>query len=164
MVSPWLPVSPTFCLSIRLSVEKWFPHDNSISFWHTMMILYKCIAHDRKKTPYWCLGQGQICTFKFASFPHGRTVTFWHKVMILNTRWPWPKGDLYYFWGQKVKGRGQTRTLSFDHFPHDNSISFWHTIIILDTWVDYDPRRTSIDFGVKRSKVKVIFELWTVSA
>ena len=31
--------------------------------------------------------------------------------------------------------------------PHDNYISFWYTMMILHTWVDHDPRRTSIDFG-----------------
>ena len=99
------------CLSVHppvcLSVEKWFPHDNSVSFWHTMMILHTCIG----------------------------------------------------FWGQKVGSQGQICTLMFASFPHDNSITFWTTMIILHTWVDHDPRRTFIDFGVNISKVKVKFGL-----
>ena len=40
----------------------------------------------------------------------------------------------------------------------DNSIHFWHTTMILLTFVDHDQKRTSTDFGVKRSKFKVKFE------
>ena len=45
-------------------VEKWFQLKNSISFWHAMMILHTCIAHDRRKTPidFEVKCQGQICT------------------------------------------------------------------------------------------------------
>ena len=44
---------------------------------------------------------------------------------------------------------------------YNNFISFWHELMILNTCVDHDPRRTSTDFGVNTSKVKVIFGLWT---
>ena len=40
-----LSVYPSVCLY----VEKGFPNDNCISFWHTMMILHTCIVHDRRK-------------------------------------------------------------------------------------------------------------------
>ena len=36
---------------------------------------------------------------------------------------------------------------------------FWHTIMILQRCNRHDMRRTSIDFGVNRSKVKVKFGL-----
>ena len=70
---------------------------------------------------------------------------------------PWQEEDPYWFLGEMVKkkGQGQICTLKFAWFPHDNSITFWHTIMILHTWVDHDPRSTSIDFGINRSKVKV---------
>ena len=38
------------CLSVRLSVEKWFLRDNSTFFWRTMMILFTCIVHDPRRT------------------------------------------------------------------------------------------------------------------
>ena len=38
-------------MSIRLSVEKWSLHSNSISFWHTMIILHTHIAYDQRNTP-----------------------------------------------------------------------------------------------------------------
>ena len=71
---------------------------------------------------------------------------------------PSPEKDPYWFWGQRdlrVKGQGQICTLKFPSFPHDNAISFWYKVMILNTCVYHDPRRTSIDFGIKRFKVKV---------
>ena len=73
---------------------------------------------------------------------------------------PWLEEDLYWFWGQKVKGQGQTWTLNFLPFLHDNSIIFWPTVMILHTYVVHDLRRTPIDFGIKRPKVKVKLGLW----
>ena len=32
-------------LSVCLSVEKWFPQDNSISFWHTMTSILQVWTH-----------------------------------------------------------------------------------------------------------------------
>ena len=49
-------------------------------------------------------------------------------------------------------------------FPHENSISFWYTMMVLHTCIDHEPRRTSIDFGVKMSRYYLDFELFTVSA
>ena len=69
-------------------------------------------------------------------------------------RWSWPKEDLYWFLGQYVKSQGQIRTSNFVPFLHDNSITFWYTIMVLHTRVDHDPKRTSIDWGVNRSKSK----------
>ena len=44
------------------------------------------------------------------------------------------------------------------------SFSFSHTMMILHTCIDHDPRRTSIDFGVQRSRSYLDFKLFTVSA
>ena len=51
---------------------------------------------------------------------------------------------------------------------HHNSFSFWLTMMIVHTWqlcVGHDPRRTSIDFGVKRSRLQsnLDFKLFSVS-
>ena len=42
-------------------------------------------------------------------------------------------------------------------FLHNNFFPFWHTMMKLHTCIGHHPKRTSIDFKVKRSKVKVIF-------
>ena len=44
--------------------------------------------------------------------------------------------------------------LNFLLFPQDNSISFWHTTMTLHTRIDHHPRKTSIDFWIKWSKVE----------
>ena len=108
-------------------------------------------------------GQGHIWTSNFWPFPHNNS----HFLLAYtddssHMYWPWPEKDLYWFWGLKVKGQDHIWTLNFLLFPHDNFISFLHTMmILLHTCIDHDPRRTSIDFGVKKSKVRVIFGLWT---
>ena len=64
--------------------------------------------------------------------------------------WSWPKEDLYWFWGQKVKCQGQIQTLNFVKFPHNKSIyigpQWWY---LSDTCVPFDPRINPIDFWVK---------------
>ena len=73
----------------------------------------------------------------------------------------WPKEDLYWFLCQYVKGQGLIWTWNFVLFLHNNPITFLHTIMLLHTWVHHDPRRTSFDFRVIWSKVKVKYGLWT---
>ena len=66
-----------------------FQHDNSITYWHTMMILYAWVHHDPRRT-YWFLcqyvkGQGLIQTWNFVLFLHSNPITFLHTIMILHT-------------------------------------------------------------------------------
>ena len=51
--------------------------------------------------------------------------------------------------------KGHVFTLNFASFLHDNSITFWHTMMILYAWIHHDSKRTSIDYCVNMSKVKV---------
>ena len=46
-------------------------------------------------------------------------------------------------------------------FPHTNYISFWPTMMLLHTCIAHNWRKTPIDFGVNRSKVKVKLGLKT---
>ena len=63
----------------------------------------------------------------------------------------WPKEDLYWFWDQNVKGQGHISTFNCVPFLHGDSFSFWYTMMIL-WWYD----------GVKRSKVKGKFHVWSI--
>ena len=65
-------------------------------------------------------------------------------------------GSTYIDFGSK--GQGQIWTSNFLPFPHDNFISLWHTMRILHICVANDLTRTSIDFGVKRSKVNFVLQ------
>ena len=69
------------CPSVRLSVEKCFPHDNSISFWHTLYnddtshIYCPWLEEDF----YWFWGQkgqGLIQTLYFVLSPQDNSITF----------------------------------------------------------------------------------------
>ena len=79
-------------------------------------------------------GQGWISTSNFLQFLHGNSFSYWPSVM---------------------KGQGQIWTPNSLQFLQDNSFPYWLTMMILHTCADHDPGRTSIDFGVKRPKVKV---------
>ena len=92
----------------------------------------------------WLWGQkskGHILSLNFVPFPNGGPISFWHTVMI--------------WWGQEVKCKGYIYVyiscLNYWLFPYCYSITLWHTIMILHTCVSYEPMRTSIYFGVKRS-------------
>ena len=66
------------------------------------------------------------------------------------------------FWKPEIYYRKlQILSLNFLPYSHHTSIPFWHTIamMILHICVDDDPRMTSIDFSVKRSKVMVRFRV-----
>ena len=64
-----------------------------------------------------------------------------------------------FFFDQQVKGQGQICTLNSALFLY--AIMFWRIVMILDTCVAHDPRQTPIDFGVKRSRSNLYFELNT---
>ena len=91
-------------------------------------------------------------------FPHDNSISFWATVNDTSHVYcPWPEEYPYWIWGEKVKCQGQIYTLKFAQFPHDNYITFWHAIMILHTGVDHEPRRTSIEFGVKGQG-----QIWTL--
>ena len=101
--------------------------------------------------------------FWLRTFYRFRTITpfsFFHKMIILHTCIDHVREVPLSILGFKGQSQGHVWTLNFLPFPHDDSISFWHTLIILHTFIEHDPRKTSIDFGIKRSKVKAIFGLW----
>ena len=106
-----------------------------------------------------------VCLWK-KWFLEENSIVFCHTMMMLHTctmYWPWLVDDLYWFWNQKVLGQSHIWTLNFLLFLHDNVISFLHTMMILHTCIDHDPRRTSVDFGIKRSKSYLDSELFTIS-
>ena len=109
-------------LAVRLSVERWFPHDNSITFWHTMMILKTWVYHNPRRTSI--------------DFGVNRS---------------------------KVKVKFGLKTLYRFRTITPGTITFSNTMMILHTWVDNDPRRTSIDFWVNRSRSHSDYKLCTVS-
>ena len=138
-------------LSVRLSVEKWFPYDNSISFWHTMMILHTCIAHDwwiahdwRNTSIDFGVKKSKVkvksLTLKFESLPHDNS--------------------------SALKTSIDFRVKNFAPFPHNNPIIFWHTMMILDACVARYLRSTSIDLGLRgqRSRSDLVFELCIIFA
>ena len=45
--------------------------------------------------------------------------------------WPWPKEELLWFGGKKIKGEGHIPTSIFLPFLHDNSISSFHNSIFI---------------------------------
>ena len=62
-----------------------FPHNNSTTYWHTVMILHTWVGHDpRRNSSSLGLGQGQIRTLNFAKFSHNNCIIFWPTMMILD--------------------------------------------------------------------------------
>ena len=120
-----------------------FPHNNFITFWHTMMILHIWVDHDPRRTSvdFGVKGQGQIRTFNFVPFPHDSSVTFWHIIMAV---------CLF------------VRLSVEEWFPQDNFIAFWPTMMILHICIAHDRRKTHIDFGVKKSRSDLYFEVCMV--
>ena len=84
---------------------------------------------------------------QFLPFPHGTAIPFWRTMMI-----PWYYD---YIMGSRIKGKGYISCVNYWLSPHCISNTFWHTIMILQTCVSYEPRRTSINFGVKRSRLNL---------
>ena len=66
------------------------------------------------------------------------------------------KGNTFIFSGQQVKGQGNTDIFCNTLLWHSNSNSFDSTDLILHTQKKDNENKIPIDFGVKRSKVKVI--------
>ena len=87
--------------------------DNSISFWHTLMILHTCI----KREPRWTSvdfevkSLGHILSLNFVPFPHGGPISFWH---IL-------------WWYDGVKGKGYICVYFMFELLFPYCYSFWHT-------------------------------------
>ena len=135
-----------------------FPHYNSISFWHTIMILHTWIDHDPRRTTSLMIlesrSQGHIWTLNFAPFPHNHSIIFWHTMMVLDAFVACdPEEHPYWFWVKRSKVKVRFSVQTFHHF-HTVSLTFWpitlgllHTIVFAN-----DPRRTPIDFWVKRSR------------
>ena len=127
---------------------------NSISLWHTLLILHTCVENHMRATSFDFGSKGQIWTSNFLQFPHDNWFSIWHTKMILHTSCiPHYRNKTPNNVG--VKKSRSNFTLNFALFPHDNSITFWHTMMILYAWIHHDPRRTSIDFCVNMSKIKV---------
>ena len=150
----YLSVRPSVCLF----VEKWFLHDNSFSFWHTMMILRTCIDHDPMRTSI-DLGvkrwKVKVVIFGLWAFYRFRTIT----LFAFGMKW-------WYF----THVLAMTRSIYFGVKRSKVKVIFglelftvfaWKLHFLLAyTYIDHDPRRTSIDFGVKRSQVNVIHCIW----
>ena len=98
-------------------------------------------------------GQGHIWSLNFVSFPHDIHLFLAYNNDTSQMYWPWPEKDLYRFGVNrlKIKVKFGLKFLQFvfPPFLFDNSISFWYTMMILHTCIKRDPRRTSVDFGVK---------------
>ena len=144
-----------------------FPRDNSISFWHTMMILQTCIDHDPRRTSIdFGVKRSKVkVVFVLCTFYHFRMITpspFAIQRLYFTHVLTMTQGGPLLILGSK--GQGRICTFNFLPFPHNNSISFWHTMMILHTCIDHSPRRASTDFGVQRSRSYFDFELFAVSA
>ena len=61
-----------------------------------------------------------------------------------------------WLWGEKVKDHG----VNWKWFPDDNWLCNPPMIMKLHTFAPHESRTCPIDFGVKRSKVKVIWHWW----
>ena len=155
------------CLSVRLSVEKCFLHNNYFCFWPTMMILYTCVDHDPRRTSFDFGVKSSKVKFglqTFLHFPHDDSFSFWPAMMILHTcvDLTMTRQGLVLILGSKVKGQGHIWTLNFLPFPHDNSISFGYFTHVL-TMTRGGPLLILRSI-VKRSRSYLDFELFTVSA
>ena len=122
-----------------LSVEKGFLHDNTFSFWPTMMILHTCVDHDPRRTSldFEVKRSRSNRTSNFLSFPHDTSISFWHALMIPPTYHMSyvdhdPKRTFIDF---GIKAQGHDWFLNFVPFLHNNSFYFWHTMIILDIFL-----------------------------
>ena len=120
LVSPWLSVYPSVFPSVCPSVKNWFRYNNSSSIWYTMLILHIHVDRDLRRTSvdFGSKGQGQIWTLYFLPFVSIVFAPPLHFNLAYNNDtsqmdWPWPEKDLYWFWGQRIKGQGKIRNLNF---------------------------------------------------
>ena len=104
--------------------------------------------------------QGQLWTSNVLQFLHDFPfdLQWWYLTHVL----PMTGARLLLILGSKCQRTRSNFTLKFASFLHNNSITFWHTMMILHTCVDHGIKRTSIDFGLNRSKLKVKFGLETL--
>ena len=130
-----------------------FLRDNSISFSHTMMILHTCIKRDQRRTS----ADFGIKTSKIKAIFWLQTFYSLHTVtpFLFDIHTVWYNDTIMILWGKEVKGKGCNSCLNYWLFPQSNSSTFWHAIMILHTCVSYEPRRTSYNFGVKRSRLNL---------
>ena len=88
-----------------------FPHDNSISLWHTMMILHMCVNHDLTKTSFeiWVERSKSNLHFKLLTVA-AQSLLFLsaYNDDISYSYWSLPKVNLYWFQDQNVIFRLQT--------------------------------------------------------
>ena len=75
--------------------------------------------------------------------------------------WSWHKDDFYWFWSQEVRGQGHIQTSDFALFRHNN---YYLLTYDDDTWRMWCmwPKGHPYLLGIKRSKVKVRFSVWTL--
>ena len=135
-----------------------------------MIMLHTCVEHDPRRTSI-DFGvkrlkdkvkyglQALYCFCTITPFPLAYNDDTSHMC------WTWPEEDLYWFWGQKVKGWGQFGLQTFYHFC---SIT-----LFLVAYIDYTSHRLTMTWGGpllilgwkgQRSRSNLDFKLFTVSA
>ena len=148
-----------FCLcpSVCPSVKKWFLYNNSSSIWHTMMILHIYVDLDLKRISDDFGSKAQRSNLDFKLFYRFRTTAPFAFGIHDDTSqmyWPRPEKDLYWLWGQRIKGQCHIWSLNFVSFPHDKSIYFLaynnDTSQMYWPW----PEKGLFRFGVNRLKYK----------
>ena len=113
------------CPSVCPSVKKWFLYNNSSSVWHTMMIPHIYVDFDPRRTSVDFGSKGQRWNLDFFTVSAPQL----HLLLAYNNDtsqmyWPRPEKDLYWFWGQRIKGQGHIWSLNFVSFPHDIHLFF----------------------------------------
>ena len=100
------------------------------------------------KLIFWSKGQGQ--TWKVWTMIVSFDIIM---MMILDASVDYPWGAPLLIWVKRSKVKVRFSIGILHHF-HTVNLAFWLTIVVLHTYcVAYDPRRTPLDFLVKRSKV-----------
>ena len=157
-------IAVCLCPSVCPSVKKWFLYNNSSSIWHTMMILHLYVDLDLRRISVDFGSKGQRSNLDFKLFYRFRTTASFAFGIRNDTSqmyWPRPEKDLYWLWGQRIKGQCHIWSLTFVSFPHDKSIYFLaynnDTSQMYWPWPEKDLSR----FGVNRLKIKVKFGLLT---
>ena len=148
-----LSVCPSVCPSVKSGFCTITPLPFDIQWWYFTYMLTLTLGG-----PLLILGQkvkGQIRTLNF--FTVSAPQLHLHLAYNNDTSqmyWPRPENDLYWFWGQRIKGQGHIMSLNFLSFPHDIHLFLAYnndTSQMYWPWPEKDLSR----FGVNRLKLRV---------
>ena len=90
-----------------------FPHDNSITFCHTTMILYTCWSWSKEDLFIFAtIGQRSRSNLNFASFLHNKSITVLSERRVCCL---WSEEQSYWFWSQWSRSNMLARGLSISN-------------------------------------------------